>query len=130
MASIASGTFNAFAFAGAGYLFKLFDKNGYEKEIKRHDLAIEKLTRERDLWNENRLRELDRVSNLRYNKQEAIKDISDINKSHEEVRTKFEMTKPKLSDYYKPSGEMSEYMTFVKFAATIPTMYALVSLVI
>jgi hypothetical protein len=31
MASVAaSGVFNALAFAGAGYLFKMIDKEGYE----------------------------------------------------------------------------------------------------
>ena len=39
----ASGVFNAFAFAGAGFLFKYLDKNGYEDEMKRHNLAMEKL---------------------------------------------------------------------------------------
>ena len=30
-------TFAAVSFVGAGYLFKSFDKNGYESEIKRHN---------------------------------------------------------------------------------------------
>ena len=33
--------FAALSFTDAGYLFKIFDKHGYEKEIKRHNLAIE-----------------------------------------------------------------------------------------
>jgi hypothetical protein len=37
--AVAGGLFNAFAFAGAGYLFKYFDKNGYAEEAKRHNLA-------------------------------------------------------------------------------------------
>ena len=39
--------FAALSFAGAGYLFKMFDKNGCEKEIKRHNLATEVVTRRR-----------------------------------------------------------------------------------
>ena len=31
--------FASLSFAGAGYLFKMFDKNGYEKEMKRHNLG-------------------------------------------------------------------------------------------
>ncbi len=31
---VAGGLFNAFAFAGAGYLFKMFDSNGYSDETR------------------------------------------------------------------------------------------------
>ena len=41
---VASGLFNALAFAGAGYLFKMIDKTGYEKEIQRHNKAMEALS--------------------------------------------------------------------------------------
>jgi hypothetical protein len=44
--AVAGGLFNAFAFAGAGYLFKMFDKNGYAEEAKRHNMAMEALTAE------------------------------------------------------------------------------------
>ena len=40
----ATGIFNALAFAGARFLFKSLDENGYKEEMKRHNLAIEKLT--------------------------------------------------------------------------------------
>ena len=40
---VASGLFNALAFAGAGYLFKMIDKTGCEKEIQRHK-AMEALS--------------------------------------------------------------------------------------
>jgi hypothetical protein len=46
--AIAGRLFNAFAFAGAGYLFKMFDKNGYAEEAKRHNMAMEDLTSERE----------------------------------------------------------------------------------
>ena len=51
MASVAaSGIFNALAFAEAGFLFKSLDKNRYEDERKRHNLAMEKLTAAKDKW--------------------------------------------------------------------------------
>jgi hypothetical protein len=37
---------NVVAFTGSGYLFKLLDNDGYEKEIKRHNLATEKLQKQ------------------------------------------------------------------------------------
>ncbi len=39
---VAGGLFNAVAFAGAGYLFQKFNKDGYGEEVRRHDLALEK----------------------------------------------------------------------------------------
>ncbi len=38
---VAGGIFNAFAFAGAGYLFKMINSDGYGEEIKRHNLVME-----------------------------------------------------------------------------------------
>ena len=43
---VAGGLFNAVAFAGVGYLFHKLDRSGYEKEMKRHNKAMEKLTEE------------------------------------------------------------------------------------
>ena len=48
MASVvAGGLFNAIAFAGAGYVFHILDKSGYEKEMKRHNEAMEKVLKEK-----------------------------------------------------------------------------------
>ncbi len=49
---VAGGLFNAVAFAGAGYLFQKFNKDGYGEETKRHDLALEKLEKARQEWNQ------------------------------------------------------------------------------
>ena len=46
------GLFNAVAFAGAGYLFQHINKDGYEKETRRHDLAMERLARAQQEWNQ------------------------------------------------------------------------------
>ncbi len=46
------GLFNAFAFAGAGYLFQHINKDGYEEETKRHDLAMEQLEKAQQEWNQ------------------------------------------------------------------------------
>ena len=43
--SVFQTTFAATSFAGAGFLFKMFDKNGYAKEIKRPNEAFESLAK-------------------------------------------------------------------------------------
>ena len=49
MASVvAGGLFDAIALAGAGYVFHKLDKTGYEKEMKRHNEAMEKLSEEKN----------------------------------------------------------------------------------
>ncbi len=52
---VTGGIFNAFAFAGAGYLFKIINSDGYGEEIKRHNLAIEQLARARQEWNQKEI---------------------------------------------------------------------------
>ena len=49
---VAGGIFNAFAFAGAGYLFQKFNKHGYSEETKRHNLALEQVEKARQEWNQ------------------------------------------------------------------------------
>ena len=41
---LVGGLFNAVAFAGAGFLFSKLNHTGYKEEIKRHNLAMEKLS--------------------------------------------------------------------------------------
>ena len=61
----ASGIFNALAFAGAGFLFKSIDKNGCEDEMKRHNLAMEKLTAAKEKWYEKQVENKNRIDLLR-----------------------------------------------------------------
>ena len=64
MASVAaSGIFNALAFAR--FLFKSLDKNGYEDEMKRHNLAMEKLTAAKQKWYENQVAKKNEIDLLR-----------------------------------------------------------------
>ena len=49
--AVAEGLFNAIAFAGAGYVFRKL-KNGYEKEMERHNNAMERFNKEKEKWYE------------------------------------------------------------------------------
>jgi hypothetical protein len=114
--AVAGGLFNAFAFAGAGYLFKMFDKNGYAEEAKRHNMAMEALTAEREKYLEEVTDRRNKIAQLREEQAEANSDIKSTNQSLELVRRINELTrkpmprKPQLSNHYKPSPEMEEYM--------------------
>ena len=66
MASVvAIGIFNVVAFAGAGYLFSKLNHNGYEDEIKRHNLAIEKLSKAKEKWYEGQVNRKKKIERLR-----------------------------------------------------------------
>ena len=112
---VAGGLFNAVAFAGAGYLFQKLNKNGYEKEIKRHNLAMEKLTEARQKWNQNEIETEKKKKELRQERSDAKLDAKETNRSlktygvitHDNKRFDRE---PHIWDFYQPSNEMKEYM--------------------
>ena len=108
-------TLAAVSFTGAGYLFKLFDSNGYEQEMKRHNLAMEQLEKVREEFNEKEIKRNDRIQELRQKLSDASRDINETNKALDELRqiqstamlSKYK--EPQLNDFYKPSEEMKEY---------------------
>ena len=111
------GLFNAFA--GAGYLFQHINKDGYGKETKRHDLAMERLNKAQQEWNQKDIERQEKIAALRQERSDANTDFKNINKAlkdYEKVTTlvyegkKF-TRKPHIWDFYDPSDEMKEYMT-------------------
>ena len=110
----ATGIFNALAFAGAGFLFKSLDENGYKEEMKRHNLAIEKLMGAKEKWYENQVAKKNEMEILRQQLSDANADINKTNKALENLRKiTFEnrtfTREPHKSDFYEPSDEMRYY---------------------
>ena len=117
--------FAAVSFAGAGYLFKMFDKNGYSEEMKRHNLALEKLNRDKEKFYEEETLKHDRENQLRREIQEANADMNRTNESLDNLsaaRKEYDAlmalrsrrsVEPKLSNYYTPSGDMQYYQRVV-----------------
>ena len=115
MASTIGGSlFAAVAFSGAGYLFHLLDKRGYSSEMKKHDLAVENLTKAREVWYEEKKRQELLSANA---------DLSTVDKAlhairritliyHENNGRKRTFTRrPELRDFYQPSTEMKKYQS-------------------
>ena len=119
MASLVAGalqtTFAAVSFAVAGYLFKMFDKNGYEQEMKRHNLAMEELQKAREEFNEKEIKRNDRIRELRQQLSDTNADINESNKALDELKQiqstdmQSKYKEPQLNYFYKPSDEMKEY---------------------
>ena len=116
---VAGGLFNAIAFAGAGYVFHKLDKNGYEKEMRRRDEAMELLTKEKEKWYEKTVEKKNKVASLRQEVEDANKDFRDTNEALRKLRLAkedlddHEDIEPKLENYYEPSDEMKMYMDVV-----------------
>ncbi|CAB4031809.1 Hypothetical predicted protein [Paramuricea clavata] len=102
---------------GAGYLFKMFDKNGYAEEAHRHNIAMENFTAEREKYLEEVTDRRNKIARLRAELAEANSDIKSTNQSLELVRRINELSRkamprrPQLSNHYKPSPRMEDYMT-------------------
>lgn len=114
----ASGIFNALAFAGAGFLFKSLDKNGYEDEMKRHNRATEKLAEAKEKCYENQVEKKNKIELLRQQLSDANADINETNKALDNLRkityeSRTFRREPHISDFYEPSSEMEEYQHVV-----------------
>ena len=124
---VAGGLFNAIAFAGAGYVFHKLDKNGYEKEMERHDRAMEKLSAEKEKWYEKTVEKKNKIVLLRQRLQDANKDLDNVNDALHNLRTALEnledheAREPKLQDYYEPSDEMKRYIDIVTGVIVSPS---------
>uniref|UniRef100_UPI0035CF1132 hypothetical protein n=1 Tax=Bartonella sp. CL45QHWL TaxID=3243533 RepID=UPI0035CF1132 len=107
-----SAIINGLAFTGSGSLFKSLDKNGYEAEGKRHDLAQEQLQKASTEWEEHRKSTIDFVNLELKRERDASIDFNNTdsaltvyNHLHPD-RTIVLNKRPQLSDYYQPSDEM------------------------
>ena len=102
---------NAVAFSGGNYLFSKLGDKGADEETKRHNLAIEKLTRARDEWTQKRTERVDFINTELKKEGHASQVFHDVNEAMKEYylvtgRHLEELEpEPKLSDYYTPSSD-------------------------
>ncbi len=71
----------ALPFVGAGYLFKMFHKNGHKKEMRRHNLASEALVKAKENFYEEKVKRKDKLQELRQEIADANQDIEQTNKA-------------------------------------------------
>ena len=115
--SLLQRTVAAVSSAGAGCLFKAFDKNGYEAEIKRRNKALEELAKAKEAFYQNEVKELDRIQQLRQQLADANIDIEDTNRALAQLSQVQSLKyngqtfnrEPQLNDFYHPSDKMKEY---------------------
>ena len=107
---VAGGIFNAVAFAGAGFLFSKLNNRGYEDEIKRHNKAIEELTKAKETWYEREVARNDRMAQLRLELSDANKDFEETNRALKTLEQASRVDRePTIHNFYEPSDEMKKY---------------------
>ena len=106
--TIGGAVVNALAFSGTNFVFSRLTDHG-AKEHKKHDLALEKLQRARDKWNEDRMKRLDFINKRLREKNEARAYINNVDEAMLEYYQVFAKQikplppEPQLSDFYHPS---------------------------
>ena len=128
--TVGGAVVNALAFSGTNFVFSKLTDHG-EEERKRHDLALEKLQRVRDEWNEDQMKRLDFIDKRLREKNEARAYIKNAEKAmldHYRVfakKIKPIPPEPQLSDFYHPSeAQKNGELLFVAMGTGIRT-YAL-----
>ena len=128
--TIGGAVVNALAFSGTNFVFSRLTDHG-AKEHKKHDLALEKLQRVRDKWNEDRMKRLDFINKRLREKNEARAYINNVDEAMLEYYRVFAKQikplprEPQLSDFYHPSEiQKSGELLFVAVGTGIAT-YAL-----
>lgn len=109
--------FAGFAFAGAGTLMHSLEPNAYAAESKRHNLAMEQLSRAKEKWYENQVEHKNKIQELRQQLSDANADINvtnhalDLLKKIQNIRFQGRTftREPIVNDYYKPSDKMKKY---------------------
>ena len=121
---VVGGLFNAFAFAGAGFLFSKLNHSGYKDEIKRHNLAMEQLSAAKQKWYEKEVARKNDIELKRRQLTEANADIKTTNKALAQLSVALREAEavrrddmPTLNNFYKPSKEMKEYQALTMAVA-------------
>ena len=117
MASIAmmagGALINALAFSGTNAAFSLLGDHG-GTERKRHDIAMERLSKARENWNRDRQERLDLINKTLSDQRHAKQTFSDLGIA---MREYYKVTsqslpplraEPKLSDFYNPSRSQKD----------------------
>ena len=114
IAAIAGGALiNALAFSGTNAAFSLLGDHG-GTERKRHDIAMEQLSKAREDWSRDRQERLDLINKTLSDQRHAKQTFSDLGIA---MREYSEITnqslsplrdEPKLSDFYNPSRQRKD----------------------
>ena len=118
MASIAlivrGAVINALAFGGSNYLFSQLQGSKVDKEGKRHDLAIKRLTAAQQEWSRRRTQHLDFINEQLRQQNHSVQTFQDVDQAMREYSLVTDSKldplgpEPMLSDFYTPSDDQKD----------------------
>ena len=120
---------NAFSFISSNFFFQKLDHGN--KERKKHELALEKLQRDNNQLNEDRMKRLDFINKRLHQKNEARAYISNFDKAMLEYyrvfaeEVKFLPSDPQLSHSDHPSTVQKKGEVLFVTVCTSLSTYAL-----
>ena len=97
--TVGGAVVNALTFSGTNLVFSRLTDYGPE-ERKRHDLALEKLQRERDEWNRDRMKRLDFMNKRLREKNETKTYINNVDEAMLQYYRVFAKKKKKKKKIY------------------------------
>ena len=99
---IGGAVINAVAFSGSNFLFHQLSSS--DEERKRHDLALEKYTRDHTAWVERRQQKIDEELKRRQAASDAERDFKELDQSMIEYRLALDRKnpEPQFTQYYAP----------------------------
>ena len=80
---------NALPFSGSNFLFSKLRSNHSEEEIKRHNAAMEELTKARDDWNKKRIERINFINEQLKKESHAVKTFNDVDLAMKEYSVRF-----------------------------------------
>ena len=112
---------NALAFSGSNYLFSKL--GGSDEERRRHDIALEELSKAEQDYERERIQRLDFINEKLEEQKHAEQTFSDIDQALQEYYlvtgedlSSIQEKKPKLADFYQPSdNQKAKEVVFILF---------------
>ena len=133
LAQMAMTVFAGFAFSASGFVMHKLDKSGYLDEVRRHDLALENLSKAREQFYQEEVRKKDRIEQKRVELQTAKADLNTVNHALDLLRNmdvvykdtsgnKYTFNRePQLKDFYTPSDKFKKYQNLTMGAVGLGT---------
>ena len=125
--------FAGIAFSLSGFVMHKLDKPNYEAEVKRHNRALENLSKAREQFYEEEVRKKDRMAQKRAELQTAKADLSTVNHALDLLKNMNVVFKdtsgnthtfkrePRLSDFYSPSEKFKKIQNLTMGAVGLGT---------
>ena len=115
---------NALAFSGSNYLFSKLGSS--DEERRRHDIALEELSKAEQEYERKRIQRLDFINEKLKEQKHAVQTFSDIDQAMQEyylvtgkdlaLPSQGIKKKPKLADFYQPSdNQKAKEVVFILF---------------